>query len=198
MRKCIVSLIPFLLLLLSINSFSQETTSEIQGRVVDDKGSPLSGASIIAVHAPTGTRYTTTTRKDGRYNPPNLRIGGPYTITVSFVGFKEQKQDNVNLLLGQEFRADFNLVAESRQLNEVVITATRAGRVINPNRTGSQEIIGRTQIERLPTINRSLQDFTKLTPSSNGLSFGGRNSAYNNITVDGANFNNAFGLSSVL
>jgi hypothetical protein len=198
MRKCIVNLIPFLLLLLSINSFSQETTSEIQGRVVDDKGSPLSGASIIAVHAPTGTRYTTTTRKDGRYNLPNLRIGGPYTITVSFVGFKEQKQDNVNLLLGQEFRADFNLVAESRQLNEVVITATRAGRVINPNRTGSQEIIGRTQIERLPTINRSLQDFTKLTPSSNGLSFGGRNSAYNNITVDGANFNNAFGLSSVL
>jgi hypothetical protein len=117
---------------------------------------------------------------------------------VSFIGFKEEQQDNINLLLGQEFKVDFTLSSDAKQLTEVSLMASRQGRVFNTNRTGAQEIINRTQMERLPTINRSMQDFTKLTPSSNGLSFGGRNSAYNNITVDGANFNNAFGLSSVL
>ncbi|HET6996326.1 MAG TPA: carboxypeptidase regulatory-like domain-containing protein, partial [Chitinophagaceae bacterium] len=198
MRKCFCLLISFVSLFISTALTAQETTSEIQGFVHDEKDSPLPGASVVAVHSPSGTKYSTTTRKDGRYNLPNLRIGGPYIITVSFVGFKEEKQENVMLLLGQEFKADFTLSTDSRQLAEVTVTVGRQGKVFNSNRTGSQEIISRPQIERLPTINRSLQDFTKLTPSSNGLSFGGRNSAYNNITVDGANFNNAFGLSGVL
>ena len=101
-------------------------------------------------------------------------------------------------MLGQEFQADFELTAESANLEAVVVTASRQDKIFNSSRTGSQEIISRSQIERLPTVNRSLQDFTKLTPSSNGLSFGGRNSSYNNITVDGANFNNVFGLSGTL
>lgn len=113
------------------------------------------------------------------------------------MGFKPAKQDSITLLLGQDFNADIQLEPDTKVLEQVIVTTSR-DRVFNTSRTGSQEVINRTQIERLPTINRSLQDFTKLTPSSNGLSFGGRNGLYNNVTVDGANFNNAFGLSSTL
>ncbi len=178
--------------------FSQETTSEINGIVSDTSGAGLAGATIEAIHLPTASRYTTTSRKDGHYNLANLRVGGPYTITISYVGFENKKFDNVNLLLGQAFVADASLTTASQQLADVVVTTSRQNRIINNNRTGSQEIISRNQIDRLPTINRSLQDFTRLTPSANGLNFGGRNNLYNNVTVDGANFNNAFGLSSVL
>jgi len=177
---------------------AQETTSEIQGSVTDDKSAPLHGATIKAVHTPTGTVYTTTSRKDGRYNLPNVRIGGPYEITVSFIGFKAAQQNNVMLVLGQEFKADFAMVPDAGQLQELVVTATRQNKIFNNSHTGSQEILNRTQIERLPTVNRSLQDAVKLVPSANGMNIGGRNNLYNNMTVDGANFNNAFGLSSVL
>ncbi|HKH59975.1 MAG TPA: carboxypeptidase regulatory-like domain-containing protein [Flavitalea sp.] len=175
---------------------AQETTSEIRGVVTDQNG-PVPGATVSAVHLPSGTKYSTTSRNDGHYNLPNLRIGGPYDLTISFVGYKSETQSNITLILGQEFNADFKLTSQSDQLEEVIVSA-RPDKTFNKNRTGSQEVINRMQIERLPTINRSLQDFTKLTPSSNGLSFGGRNNLYNNVTVDGANFNNAFGLSSTL
>ncbi len=180
-----------------LNAFSQETTSEIRGTISEANG-PLAGATISAVHTPTGTKYSTTSRKDGRYNLPNVRVGGPYDVSVSFVGFKTEAQNNIMLILGQEFNADFKLTSSSASLTDVLVVTTRQDKIFNSSHTGSQEIINRTQIERLPTINRSLQDFTKLTPSSNGLSFGGRNNLYNNVTVDGANFNNAFGLSSTL
>lgn len=189
-----------LILFLTAISFlakAQETTSEIQGRVTSENN-PVVGATITAVHTPTGTRYTTTSRNDGRYNIPNVRVGGPYLITTSFVGYSEEKQDNITLALGQEYKADFNLKLTSVTLSDVVVTSTRQDKIFNNNRTGSQEVITRAQLDRLPTINRSLQDFTKLTPSSNGLSFGGRSAAYNNVTVDGAQFNNAFGLSGTL
>ena len=194
-------LLSALTLLCVFFTFAQETTSEIQGRVTDG-GNGLAGATVVAIHLPTSTRYATTTRKDGRYNFPNVRVGGPYTVTVSYVGFKEEKQENITLLLGQEYKADFSLISESKQLTEVVVAASRQSKVFNNNHTGSQEIINRTQIERLPSINRSLQDFAKLEPTaastSFGQSFGGRSSQYNNLTVDGANFNNSFGLSGTL
>ncbi len=176
---------------------AQETTSDIQGSISDGKTN-IAGAIITAIHQPTGTKYATTSRKDGRYNLPNLKIGGPYLITVSFVGFKEEKQENVFLILGQEYKADFTIKSTTTDLKEVVVSSTRQDKTFNNNRTGSQEVISRNQIERLPTINRSLQDFTKLEPTANGLSFGGRSNQYNNVTVDGANFNNSFGLSGTL
>jgi len=185
-------------LCLGIRSYAQETTSEIRGTVTDDNGVLLSGATVVALHTPSRTKYATTSRKDGRFNLPNLRIGGPYTITVTYVGFKQSQQDNVTLLLGQEFKADFLLSAETKELREITIAASRQNKVFNSGRNGSQEIINREQIEGLPTINRSLQDFTKLEPTANGLNIGGRSNQYNNMTVDGANFNNSFGLSSVL
>ncbi len=174
---------------------AQETTSEIVGIVSDGK-TPLSGATVTVINTSTGAKYSTTTRKEGRYNIPNLRVGGPYTVTVTFVGFNEQKQENINLLLGQESKADFTLAPASTTLENVVVAAVRQEKVINKNRTGSQEIINRTQIERLPTINRSLLDFTKLTPSASGFNIGGRNGFLNTVTVDGANLTNTFGLGS--
>lgn len=186
----------FLCLCFTTSLMAQETTSEIRGIITDQNG-PVTGATVSAVHLPTATKYVTTSRKDGRYNLPNLRVGGPYEVTVTYVGYKSETQGSITLILGQEFNADFKLISESQALQEVVVTS-RQDKTFNSSHTGTQEIINRAQIERLPTINRSLQDFTKLTPSSNGLSFGGRSNLYNNVTVDGANFNNAFGLSSTL
>ncbi len=202
MRKLTYLFTPFFLcFFFYVNLIAQETTSEIAGTVTDGKD-PLSGATITVFNVPTGTKYTTITRKDGRYNLPGLRIGGPYTVTVDYVGFKEEKQENVNLVLGEEFNASFTLTSQSQDLAAVTITSTTQNKIFNNAHTGSQEIITRAQIEQLPTINRSISDFTRLEPTaastSFGTSFGGRSAQYNNITVDGANFNNGFGLSSTL
>jgi len=178
-------------------TFAQETTSQILGTVTDGT-TGLSGATVVAIHTPTGTRYATTTRKDGRFNLPNVRVGGPYTLTVSYVGFKEDKQENINLVVGQDFVADVKLATETIELSAVSVSATRQNKIFNNGRTGGQEIITRSQLERLPTITRSIQDFAKLEPSSNGTSFSGTNPGFNNITVDGADFNNSFGLSGTL
>jgi len=178
--------------LLSFGAHAQETTSEIQGIVLDGKQS-IPGATVIAVHQPTGTKYGTTTRLDGRYNLPNLKIGGPYVVTVSFVGFKTETQSDISLLLGQTHKANFTLVEAATTLNEVVVTS-RQSNVFNSSRNGSQEIINRKLIETVPNVNRSWKDLVKLVPSQNNLSFGGMSSQLNNVTLDGANFNNSFGL----
>lgn len=198
MRKPLLCLIAFFAVLLSsISLFGQETTSEMAGSVSDGK-LPLSSATVTAIHLPTGTKYTTTTRKDGRFNLPNVRVGGPYTITISSVGFKNEVQEGIILSLGQVYTFNYSLKTTAQELSSVVVVGTLQSSVFNSGHTGSQEIINRTQLERLPTINRSFSDFTRLEPTANGLNFGGRSSQYNNITVDGANFNNSFGLSGTL
>ncbi|WDF56375.1 TonB-dependent receptor [Mucilaginibacter sp. KACC 22063] len=172
------------------------TTASVNGIVSDTKG-PIPGATVTITHLPTGTVYSTVSRNDGRYNIPNLRVGGPYTFKVSFVGYNPFIRENITLSIGQDQRIDANIQENNTTLNEVVVTSS-AGKVINSSRTGARETINRQQIDALPTINRSLADFTKLTPSANGLNFGGRSSTFNNITVDGALFNNSFGLSGTL
>src|SRR3984885_5025668 len=97
-------------ILIAYVSFAQETTSQMLGSVTNGTEG-LGGATIVALHTPTGTRYTTTTRKDGRFNLAGLRVGGPYTLTVSYVGFKEEKQENINLTLGQDFASDFSMIS---------------------------------------------------------------------------------------
>ena len=191
-------LFTLLITICSLGSFAQETTSEIQGLVTGENGKPLQGTTVMAVHTPTGTIYRTTSRNDGRYNLPNVRIGGPYTITASFVGFKENKQQDILLTLGTAFKADFLMLSETSSLSEVIVTASKNDKLFSKSRTGSAEVISRQQIDRLPTTNRSLQDFTRLTPTANGSSFAGRSSSYNNLTVNGASFNNTFGLSGTL
>jgi hypothetical protein len=180
----------------TFSGYSQETTSEIQGLITGTEG-PIPFVTVIATHVPTGTKYGTTTREDGRYNLPNLKIGGPYSIDVSFVGLKPEHRDGITLFLGQTFKQNFELTNEVTQVEEVVVKASN-DKSFSSSRTGSQELITRTQVDRLPTINRSIQDFVKLEPTSNGLNIGGRSNQYNNMTVDGANFNNSFGLSSIL
>jgi hypothetical protein len=192
MKKIGKFLLLMVVTLLSFGARAQETTSEIQGIVLDGKQS-IPGATVVAVHQPTGTKYGTTTRLDGRYNLPNLKIGGPYVVTVSFVGFKTETQSDITLLLGQTHKANFTLVEAVTSLNEVVVTSKQSN-VFNSSRNGSQEIISRKLIETVPNVNRSWKDLVKLVPSQNNLSFGGVSSQLNNVTLDGANFNNSFGL----
>lgn len=190
-------LLTLIVLLSAFYSFAQVTTSNITGVVKDEKGEPLIGATVKAVHNPSGTVYGTTTLENGRYNIPNMRVGGPYTVTISYVSFKEEKVDNVNLPLGQTFRIDVKLVSEATALKELVVSG-KQDRTFNSSRTGAMTTITRDQLNNLPTINRGIADFTKLTPQSGkGLNFGGRNSLYNRFTVDGSLFNNAFGLSDL-
>jgi hypothetical protein len=184
-------------LLSVLYSFGQETTSQMLGSV-SQNGTGLAGATVVALHVPTGTKYSTTTRKDGRYNLDGLRVGGPYILTVTYVGFKEEKTENIFLTLGQDYTGDFQMVSDIKVLEVATVSAGRQNKIFNTNHTGGQELITHDQILKLPTINRSIQDFTRLEPTSNGSSFGGRSSQYNNITVDGANFNNGFGLAATI
>ena len=196
MRKLQRMMLLIILVLLSVVAKSQETTAEISGTILEGK-SPLPDVVVMAVHVPTGTKYMTTTRNDGRYNLPNLKIGGPYTVTTAFVGLKSEKINDIFLNLGQTFKQNFELTDDVTQIEEIVVKAAN-DKTFSGSRTGSQELITRSQVDRLPTINRSIQDFVKLEPTSNGLNIGGRSNQYNNMTVDGANFNNSFGLSSIL
>lgn len=185
-------------MLLAVLSYGQGvTTSSISGAITDTKNEALPGATVIAVHTPSGTQYGTTTNSSGQYSFPAVRIGGPYTLTFSYVGFQDQKVENLYANLGTAANATIKLVEEGKQLTEVVVTASRSS-VINSNRTGAATSVSNTQITTLPTLNRSFSDFTRLDARANGLSFAGRNSGYNNFTVDGALFNNAFGLSSTV
>src|SRR5688572_412053 len=168
------------------------TTASISGRVADIQGEGLPGASVVAIHKPSGTVYGTSARPDGRFNLPNLRIGGPYTITISFVGYQEQKQGGIMLALGQNHSISKVLVEQTTQLAEVVVAGE--GDVFNNNRTGAASTFTNDQIRNLPTITRSAADIYRLTPSSDGNSFGGRNDQYNNFSLNGAIFNNPFGL----
>ena len=181
-----------IMMISSFGASAQETTSEIQGSVSDGKAG-LAGVTIVATHQPTGTKYTTSTRNDGRYNLPNLKIGGPYSIHVTSIGFKAEHQDDITLLLGQSHKSNFVLKESTTTLKEVVVTSGQ-NKVFNSSRNGSQEIINRRLVEAIPNVNRSWKDLVKLVPSQNNLSFGGLSSQLNNVTLDGANFNNSFGL----
>ncbi len=192
LKQALSVLLVILISVIKVNA--QETTAEIQGLItVGNAG--VAGATVTAVHQPTGTKYVTTSRADGRYNLTNLKIGGPYLLQVSYVGMKADKQDDINLLLGQSYKANFVLVEANSNLKEVVVSSTKQDKVFNNARTGSQETFNRNQITSLPTISRSYKDIIKLTPTYNSGSFGGQSSQLNNITIDGANFNNSFGLS---
>nr|WP_071885772.1 TonB-dependent receptor [Hymenobacter sedentarius] len=172
------------------------TTAAMSGVITDKNGAGLPGATVIAVHTPTNTQYVTPTNAEGRFNIQNMRVG-PYSVKVTFVGYKDVTRDDVNLTLGQNLRFDQKLSDSSTELTEVTVSGRRDP-IMNADHTGASTTVQRETIERLPTLNRSLNDFTRLTPQANGQSFGGRSSGFNNITIDGAIFNNAFGLQSTV
>jgi len=182
-----------LILIISTSVYAQTTTSKITGTITEKTGEALFGANIIALHTPTGTISGTTAQSNGRYTLSNLRIGGPYTITISYVGFETQKITKVFLTLGKTTNIDAVLSDDTNMLDEIVISSGK-NTIFNNGRTGAQTSIRSKDLRTLPTISRSASDFTRLDPAASGGSFGGRNDQYNNFTLDGSIFNNPFGL----
>ena len=183
----------YLILFFSLSLSAQTTTSKINGIITDTAGETLFGANIVALHTPTGTVSGTTALDNGRYALSNLRIGGPYTISVSYLGYKSKKITNVFLTLGKTTNINVVLSEDSNTLEEIVISSGK-NTVFNNDRTGAQTSIRSKDLRTLPTISRSAADFTRLDPSASGGSFGGRNDQFNNFTLDGSIFNNPFGL----
>lgn len=190
---------PFLTLMLAITLTlqAQVTTSSISGTIRTSKGEALTGATITATHTPTGTIYRVTSRTGGRFDLYNLNPGGPYTITVSFVGFNEEKKEDVFLNLGEISTQNFNLVDKNSVLTEVVVAGRRSG---SSGKAGGETNIGRDKMANLPTVGRNLADYLRFTPqvkitSLGGFSFAGQNNRYNSFMIDGAVNNDVFGLS---
>jgi hypothetical protein len=180
------------------NVFAQGvTTAAMNGIVVDSNGDPLPGANLLAVHTPSGTEYGTTTRVDGKYNLNALRTGGPYKVTVSFVGYKSQVFEGQMLQLGQNVKLDYTLYEEAVELGDVTVVGEKNS-ILSGNRTGAEQNVVARDIELVPTVSRSFQEFAKLSPqvSGNSSSVASRNNRYNNIQIDGTQYNDLFGLGS--
>ena len=171
----------------------QTTTSSIKGIVKGSNSESLPGATVQAVHIPTGSKYSALSNEDGRFNILNMRVGGPYKIVVTFVGYKTEEFNDVNLELGKPFILNVNLQDENQKLEEVKVI-TSQNKVFQSGRTGAETNIGRKELASLPSISRSAADFTRLEPTASGGSFGGRNDQYNSYSLNGAVFNNPFGL----
>ncbi|CAM2005362.1 TonB-dependent receptor [Acanthopleuribacter pedis] len=179
------------------------TTANLTGVVVDPSDQPLPGAVINGVHEPTGTRYSAVSRADGRFDLRNVRVGGPYTITASMPGFKTQQQNNLYLKLGDTQSLNFKMTVDAIEETLVVVAETNA--LINAGRQGSESSVSQESIEKLPTVNRTITDYTRTNPyfqdfDSDGgastFSVAGRNNRYNSILIDGAVNNDLFGLTA--
>ncbi len=177
------------------------TTGGIGGVVTGAQNQPVAGASIIAIHEPSGTSYEATTRADGRYSIPAMRVGGPYTIQVVYVGgggggaaFAPKTVENINVSLG--VTNDVDVSVEAITVAEQVEVTGVSDPVFSSTRTGAATSIDRSDIASLPTISGRLESIVRLTPQASGTSFAGQDNRLNNITVDGSYFNNAFGLGS--
>lgn len=184
-------------LLFRLNSFAQETGGVLTGRILDTEGNPLAGATVTAVHEPSGTRYETQTSADGRYHLPGLRVGGPYTLTVTNAGMNPETLPIAQLHLGETLTQNVTLKASVQELSGVVVKAEHPG--LKPNAYGAGLNLGRDQLRTVPTATRSITDMTRLIPQgSKDNSFAGTNFRYNNVTIDGAINNDAIGFSPSL
>lgn len=169
------------------------TTTSISGRIIDDAEEPLIGANIYAVHTPSGTSYGASTDLEGFYRIPNMRVGGPYSIKMSYTGYGSKEYNDVILRLGEKQKFDVTLTDTSTDLVSVEVVAKAGSAGTN---AGASTQVGSDQIESLPTLDRDLGDFTRLTPQASGNSFGGINNRFNAIYVDGAVNNDVFGLAA--
>jgi len=169
----------------------------MRGRIVDENGDVLIGATIVALHEPSGTAYGTTSDEEGVYRFPNLRVGGPYKLTVNYTGYGKIEAKGISLRLGENFRRDFTLNSSVTELETVEISAQLGTSGTN---SGASTQIQSEDIDVMPTLNRDLDDYIRLTPQSTGFgggtSFGGVNNRFNAIYVDGAVNNDVFGLAS--
>lgn len=182
-----------LILAAQVGAFAQVTTSAIAGIITDSNGEALIGANVVAVHVPSGTSYGTATDLDGSYRIPGMRVGGPYKVTVTYTGYSDQVKEGVYISLGTAAALNFQLAEQAVVLDDIVISGGRSD-IFSSDRTGAATTINSATINSFPTLSRSINDFTRLTPQANGTSFGGQDNRLNNITVDGSMFNNSFGL----
>lgn len=189
----------FLLAVLSflfvIPTQAQVTTASMSGTVMF-QDEPVIGATVLAVHEPSGTNYGTITNVDGRFSLQGMRTGGPYKVTISYVGYQSAVYSGITLQLGENYNLNVKLKESSETLDEIVITAAKTK--FNTEKTGATTNISSSQITSLPTINRSISDIARLSPYASDMSFAGGDGRSTNFTVDGANFNNNFGLSDNL
>jgi hypothetical protein len=202
-KRLLLSAFPLLCVLFT---FSQVTTGVITGSVKDPKAQTLPGATVKVTHLPTGTVYTTTTKANGEFTIAGLRVGGPYRVNVHYVGHQETTYDNLTVSLGDALVVNAVLEITGQTLGEVQVTGKKGG-VISSQRTGASTNVSLRQLQALPTLSRSVQDFARLTPqavaynstsdgSPAGITFAGQNNRYNQFTVDGAAANDVFGLAA--
>ena len=180
-------------------AYAQVTTSALSGRVVDQNGEPVIGAAVLAQHEPSGTVYGAVTNADGRYTIQGMRTGGPYKVDFSCLGYQDASYTGITLQLAETYSLNAQIGESSEFLEGTVIIADASSKFAAQERTGAVTNINSGQIEAVPTVNRSISDVTRLSPyGGSGMSFAGSDGRLANFTVDGANFNNNFGLSSNL
>ena len=177
---------------------AQVTTSALAGQIVDESGEPLVGATVIAVHTPSGTQYYAVANEEGRYAIQGMRTGGPYEVTFSLIGCQTVVIPDITLALAETYQQNVRLKTAAQNLSEAIVVASAASKFSN-EKTGAATNISNQQITNLPSVSRAITDVTRLSPyGGNGMSFAGSDGRLANFTVDGANFNNNFGLSSNL
>ena len=198
MQKRLLFLVA-LMLTFSLTLMAQITTSSMAGKVTLDTANveEVIGATVVAVHEPSGTRYTAVTNTTGRFSINGMRTGGPYAVTISYIGFQPKTVKGITLQLAETYNLNVFLTEDATELAEVVVSGKASK--FAAEKTGAATNINSTQITNLPTVSRSITDVTRLSPyGGNGMSFAGSDGRNANFTVDGANFNNNFGLSDKL
>ena len=180
-----------------VNAFAQVTTSSMNGTVRDKSGAVVPGAVVVAIHTPSGTQYNAVVNLDGRFFINGMRSGGPYTVKVSCLGYQPVSYTEITLALGEAYTLNASLSDDTQALEEAIVVSTAATK-FTTEKTGAATNINSRQMSVMPTVNRSISDMAKLSPYANGMSFAGGDGRSSNFTVDGANFNNNFGLSEKL
>ena len=200
MRKAFKSLLlAFTTLIAGTVAYAQVTTSALSGRVVDQNGEPVVGAAVLAQHEPSGTIYGAVTNTEGRYSIQGMRTGGPYKVDFSCLGYSDATYTGVVLQLAETYSLNAKIAESTEMLQGTVVVASPTSKFAAQERTGAVTNISNDQILSLPTVNRNITDVTRLSPyGGNGMSFAGADGRTANFTVDGANFNNNFGLNDNL
>ncbi len=195
MQKRLFFLI-MMVLTCTMSAIAQITTSSINGKVTAD-GEEVIGATVEAVHEPSGTRYMAVTNDKGLFSINGMRVGGPYTVKISYIGHEKKEVKDITLQLAQTYRLNVSLTEDAQQLGEVVVSAKNTK--FTAEKTGASTNISNRMMQNMPTVSRNITDFTRLSPyGGNGMNFGGADGRTANFTVDGADFNNNFGLSKGL